>query len=81
MFPTKQRSWGRRVCLVRKDVTNKQDPKAKRKQAERVEKVDRGEGAGSISTSESPGLANPRAPGRRGWDGPGVSGTPPPSSR
>ena len=68
MFPTKQRSWGRRVCLVRKDVTNKQDPKAKRKQAERVEKVDRGEGAGSISTSESPGLANPRAPGRRGWD-------------
>ena len=37
MFPTRQRSWGRRVCLVRKDVTNKQDPAAKRKQAERVE--------------------------------------------
>ena len=52
-------------------MTNKQDPAAKRKQAERVEKVDRGEGAGSISTSESPGLANPRAPGRRGWEGPG----------
>ena len=42
MFPTKQRSWGRRVYVIRKDVTNKQDPAAKRKQAERV---DRGEGA------------------------------------
>ena len=69
MFPTKQRSWGRRVCLVRKDVTNKQDPKAKRKQAERVEKVDRGEGAGSISTSESPRLASPGALGRGGLGG------------
>ena len=43
MFPTKQRSWGRKVCVIRKDVTNKQDPAAKRKQAERV---DKGEGAG-----------------------------------
>ena len=52
-------------------MTNKQDPEAEKKQAERVEKVDRGEGAGSISTSESPGLASPGAPGRRGWEGPG----------
>ena len=43
MVPTKQRSWGRRVCVIRRDVTNKQDPAAKRKEAERV---DRGEGAG-----------------------------------
>ena len=69
MFPTKQRSWGRRVCLVRKDVTNKQEPAAKRKQAERVEKVDRGEGASSIPMSESPGLASPGAPGRGGLRG------------
>ena len=69
------------MCLVRKDVTNKQDPAAERKQAERVEKVDRGEGAGSISTSESPGLASPGAPGRGGLGGTRVSGTPPPSSR
>ena len=54
MFPTKQRSWGRKVCVIRKDVTNKQDLAAKRKQTERVEKVDRGEGAGSISTSVGP---------------------------
>ena len=69
MFPTRQRSWGRRVCLVRKDVTNKQDPAAERKQAERVEKGDRREGAGSISTSESPGLASPGAPERGGLGG------------
>ena len=43
MVPTKQRSLGRRVCVIREDVTNKQDPAAKRNQAERV---DRGEGAG-----------------------------------
>ena len=43
MVPTKQRSWGRRVFVIRKDVTNKQNPAAKRKQAERV---DRGEGVG-----------------------------------
>ena len=43
MFTTKQSLWGRRVCVMRKDVTNKQDLAAKRKQAERV---DRGEGAG-----------------------------------
>ena len=34
---------GRKVCVIREDVTNKQDPAAKRKQAERV---DRGERAG-----------------------------------
>ena len=43
MVPTKQRSLGRRVCVIRRDVTNKQDTAAKKKQAERV---DRGEGAG-----------------------------------
>ena len=43
MFPTKQRLWERRVCVIRRDVMNKQDPAAKREQAERV---DRGEGAG-----------------------------------
>ena len=43
VFPTKQRSWGRRVCVIRRDVMNKQDPAAKREQAERV---DRGRGAG-----------------------------------
>ena len=43
MFTAKQRSWGRRVFVIRKDVTNKQNPAAKRKQAERV---DRGEGGG-----------------------------------
>ena len=41
MVPIKQRSWGRRVFVIRRDVTDKQDPAAKRKQAERV---DRGEG-------------------------------------
>ena len=69
MFPPRQKSWGRRVCLVRKDVTNKQDLAAKRKQAERVEKVERGEGPGSIFTSESPGLASPGAPGIGGLGG------------
>ena len=68
MVPTKQRSWGRRVCVIRKDVTNQQGPAAKREQAERVA---RGEGAGAISTSESPGLASPGAPGEGGWEGPG----------
>ena len=43
MVPTKQRSWGRRVCVIREDATNKQGPAAKRKEAERVA---RGEGAG-----------------------------------
>ena len=43
MVPIKQRSWGRRVFVIRRDVTDKQDPAAKRKQAERV---DRGERAG-----------------------------------
>ena len=69
MFTAKQRSWGRRVCVIRKDVTNKQDLAAKRKQTERVEKVDRGEGAGSIATSESPRLASPGALGRGGLGG------------
>ena len=79
--PRQAEVMGKEGVFSQDGCTNKQDPEAKKKQAERVEKVDRGEGAGSISTSESPGLANPRAPGRRGWDGPGVSGTPPPSSR
>ena len=61
MVPTKQRSWGRRVCVIREDMTNQQDPAAKREQAERVA---RGEGAGAISTSESPGLASPGTLGR-----------------
>ena len=43
VFRAKQRSWGRRVCVIRRDVTNKQHPAAKREQAERV---DRREGAG-----------------------------------
>ena len=43
MFSTKQRLWGGKVCVIRKDVINKQDPAAKREQAERV---DRGEGVG-----------------------------------
>ena len=50
-------------------MTNKQDLAGKRKQTERVEKVDRGEGAGSISTSESPRLASPGALGRGGLGG------------
>ena len=41
MVPTKQRSLGRRVCVIRRDVTNKQDPAAKRKQAERVDRGER----------------------------------------
>lgn len=41
---TKQLSWGRRVCLIRKDVTQKQEPSSQRKQAERV---DAGEGGNS----------------------------------
>ena len=35
VFPAKQRSWGRRVCVIRRDVMNKQDPAAKREEAER----------------------------------------------
>lgn len=41
---TKQLSWGRRVCLIRKDETHKQAPSSQRKQAERV---DAGEGGNS----------------------------------
>ena len=29
MVPTKQRSWGRRVCVIREDATNKQGPASK----------------------------------------------------
>ena len=32
---------GRKVCVIREDVTNKQDPAAKRKQAERVDRGER----------------------------------------
>lgn len=51
---------GRRVCVIREDVTNQQGPAAKREQAERVA---RGREPAAISTSESPGLASPGAPG------------------
>ena len=63
VFPTKQRSWERRICVIRRDVTNKQHPAAKREQAERV---DRGEGAGFHVHVWVSRTGNSRGPGKRG---------------